>query len=202
MLEPVIGAVEFLARVLFDVAKVIFTVVGAIATALVAVWNAILDAIAGIVDAVVALFTAGAVRSAGDFVRKGKASTQMFDDAVNAMSSTSYDAAAAAAQKAKADQEAAGAAQDAAQAVGDFAESFLNVPSGYKVSSARFAATGESGRGYGGALGSEGGTTIIIGSVDVGASNPIDFVKSLEAMGRAETFRTTGSNYGPPQNRR
>lgn len=202
LLEPVIVVVEVLARILFEVARVIMTVVGAIATGVVTIWNTILDVLAGIVDVAVGILTLGAVRDAGNFIRQGKGSTKAFDEGLKAMTLTSYDAAMASSQKAAADQAATEATEKATDAVQTFAESFLNVPSGYKVSSARFAATGEAGRGYGsdGSMGD--GTTIIIGSVQVDASNPIEFLRRIEAIKRGETFKATGSNYGPPRNLR
>lgn len=202
LLEPVIVVVEVLARILFEVARVIMTVVGAIATGVVTIWNTILDVLAGIVDVAVGILTLGAVRDAGNFIRQGKGSTKAFDEGLQAMTLTSYDAAMASSQKAAADQAATEATEKATDAVQTFAESFLNVPSGYKVSSARFAATGESGRGYGGDGSMGDGTMIIIGTVQVDASNPVDFMKRMEALKRGETFKATGSNYGPPRNLR
>ena len=190
ILQPVIDVFTAVVRVLFEVARVIFTVVGAIATGVVAVWNGLMDAIAAVVDTVIAIVTLGAVTNAGAFARNMKASTAGFDAGLQAMTLTSYDAAMASSVKAAADQRAAGAADSAAKSLETFSESFLNVPSGYKVSSARYASTAESGMGYGGSGG--GQAPIIIGSVQVSAKDPAAFLRALEEMRREEYFSQTG----------
>jgi len=207
ILKPILDVFTVLVRVLFEVVRVIFGVVGAIATGVVAVWNTLMDAIGAIVDTVVAILTLGAVTNAGDFARKGKASTKAFDDAMRAMSVKSYEdiqndqnaaarvakETAAAENKIAKDNEVADAAGKAADSLETFSESFLNVPSGYKVSSARYSSTAESGMGYGGSGGSGGGQTIVITSMNVLASDPARLAAKLEAMKRARYFEQTGS---------
>lgn len=189
VLQPVIAVLEGVMRALFEIARVVMTVIGAIATGVVAIWNGIIEAIATIVDTVISILTAGVVQHGGEFIRSAKASTASFDAGIMAMTTTSYDAAMAAAKKAAADQTAAGAADKATDSLQKFSESFLNVPSGYKVSSARFAATNAVGAGPDD-FGNQPG--IVITNLTVIAKNPHDFVKQMNAMAEGETFRSTG----------
>ncbi|MBL8924120.1 MAG: hypothetical protein JNJ54_35015 [Myxococcaceae bacterium] len=167
ILEPLVAVLEVVMRILFEITRVILTVVGALATAIVAVWNTLLDAIAGIVDTVIAIFTAGTVRNAGDFVRQGKASTKAFHDALAAMTLTNYDAAMAVATKATADEEAAAAATQVATSFRDFGETLTNVPSGYKVAYQQYAAAD--------------GAMNVYGSIEVYVTTPVDG-NALQAM--------------------
>lgn len=206
ILKPILDVFTVLVRVLFEVVRVIFGVVGAIATGVVAVWNGLMDAVAAVVDTVISILTLGAVQNGGDFARRAKASTKPFDDAMRAMTNKSYEdiqndqnaaarvakETAAAEDKIAKDNEVADAAGKAADSLETFSESFLNVPSGYKVSSARYSATAESGMGYGGAQGG-GGQTIVITSMNVLASDPARLAAKLEALKRARYFEQTGS---------
>lgn len=189
VLQPVIAVLEFVMRALFEIARIVMTVIGAIATGVVAIWNGIIEAIATIVDTVISVLTVGAVQHGGEFIRSAKAATTSFDQGLFAMTTTSYDAAMAAAKKAAADQKAAGAANDAADSMQKFSESFLNVPSGYKVSSARFSATNAIDAGPDD-FGNQPG--IVITNLTVVAKNPHDFVKQMNAMAAGETFKSTG----------
>lgn len=189
VLQPVIAVLEGVMRALFEIARIVMTVIGAIATGVVAIWNGIIEAIATIVDTVLSILTAGVVQHGGEFIRGAKASTASFDAGIMAMTTTSYDAAMAAAKKAAADQAAAGATEKATDAVQKFTESFLNVPSGYKVSSARFAATNPVGPGTDD-FGNQNGITIT--NLTVVARNPHDFVKQMNAMAEGALFKSTG----------
>lgn len=92
--------------------------------------------------------------------------------------------------RAKADTKLAESAENASDKLEEFAESFLNVPSGYKVSAARFAAASDSGMGYG----SDGSVTIIVnGGVTVGASDPHSFVQGLQASAETREFMRRGA---------
>ena len=191
VLQPVIAVLEFVMRALFEIARIVMTVVGAIATGVVAIWNGIIEAIATIVDTVISVLTVGAVQHGGEFIRSAKAATTSFDQGLFAMTTTSYDAAMAAAQKAAADQRAAGAADKATDSIQKFSESFLNVPSGYKVSSARFSATNPIDGG-----GDGGGPVFVINGLTVMAKSPHDFVKVMAAAAAGETFKSTGDAGG------
>lgn len=193
VLQPVVAVLEFVMRALFEIARVVMTVVGAVATGVVAIWNGIIEAIATIVDGVIAVLTVGAVQKGGEFIRSAKASTTSFDQGLLAMTTTSYDAAMAAAKKAAADQRAAGAADAATDSLQKFSESFLNVPSGYKVSSARFAATLPSDAGAD-SFGNQPG--VVITNLTVVAKNPHDFVKQMNSLAAGETFKSTGDAGG------
>lgn len=189
VLQPVIAVLELVMRFLFEIARWVMTAVGAIATGVVAIWNGIIEAIAAIVDTVIAIFTVGAVQHGGEFIRSAKASTASFDQGLMAMTTTSYDAAMAAAKKARADQEGASAAQAAAQGMNDVAEAFTNVPTGFKVAAARFAAdvAGYDPRGQGGGAG-----VIINGDIIISGATAPEAIDTFFAQLHRREFRATG----------
>lgn len=189
VLQPVIAVLEVVMRALFEVARVVMTVIGAIATGVVAIWNGIIEAIASIVDTVIAIFTAGVVQHGGEFLRGAKAATTSFDQGLMAMTTTNYDAAMAAAKKARADQEGASAAQAAAQGMNDVAGAFTNVPSGFKVAAARFNAD-VGGYDPGGFTG--GGGVVINGDIVISGNDTNAAIDAFFAQLDRRTFRSTG----------
>jgi hypothetical protein len=190
VLKGVFSALEPVFRVIFVVVQVIMVVVTAVQRAIVGIWNGLLDAIGAIVDTVVALFTAGLVTNGGDFVRAGKGSVSGLDASLKEFTTLNYDSAKAAAAAAAANMGAAGASDRLKDTVDAVNESFLNVPTGFKVAAARFNA--DSGGYFAGGM-SNANSGVNIGQVIIYANDSADAVDQLQQMIVRRTFRNTGS---------
>jgi phage-related protein len=193
VLKFIFAALEPVFRIIFAVVQGIMLLVTVVQRAIVGIWNGLLEAIASIVDAVVALFTAGIVSNGGDFIRAGKGSVAQLDASLAELSTIDYDAAKAAAARAAADMEAKGATDDATKSMREFAQSFTNVPSGFKVAAAQFAADA-AGYSPGGFTG--GGGVIINGDIVITGGDTQSALEAFWQQVDRREFRSTGFTGG------
>jgi hypothetical protein len=93
------------------------------------------------------------------------------------------------------------AAAAAAPAINGATASLLNVPQGFKLAAARFAAIGDTAGAprFGGLAGAaSGGSTISIGQVLLQTDDPRPFLDALESEAAWRNFATTGTPIGTP----
>lgn len=145
VVTPIIG-------VIFDVSKWLVIATLNVARWLGGAWNSI------VIELAKFSFTLG-LNDLGNSLQSLVISMDGLDQVVADLNAVTMDGTAAAQEKAVADYAAAGAADDASKAVQNFAEQLTNVPTGYKVAAARYAAQDAQGSSdpavAGGAAGGE-----------------------------------------------
>ena len=218
-LATVIGAIlkAFgpILQVLFGVIKGVLLVILNVVKAIVDVIDFFVETFAKIIDKIVELVTLGANKAGGDVIRDAfgtRAFSTSLGDGIKALEEASWESAQANANNATAAARAAGAQEDLADKSAKVAESFSNVPSGYKIALARFNAQtvgGGSSSGGGGptdvagyqdrTLGGGGGSgrsrgdTWQVGSITVVASDASELAKEVAEETRRYRARQSGN---------
>lgn len=203
ILTGLLNALQPVIEVLFTIARMLLLGIVGIAKQVLDIWNALVGAVASIVDTAVSVITFGAVQGAGNFIRAMQVGTGGMADAIKALENMSWDSATALAVNAAANYEAAGAAMRLNDAAQEVAESFQNMPSGYRVALARYNATeavaGAQVPGFGGggsSLATIGGSAFtVMGDVVIQTSG--DGEETLEAL-KEELKKERVRNRGNP----
>ncbi|MFT3842126.1 MAG: hypothetical protein QM723_34365 [Myxococcaceae bacterium] len=177
-------------QLLFYALKGIGVVVAAVVLGIGEIWNQIL---ALIVDVILAIqdATGADLHDFHNTIANMAIDTQGAADALNQLATQSWDNAKAAGEAAGAQYEAAGAAQAAADKLGEFREELTNVPAGYKVQAARFNSTQttDGANGYGFGMGSN---PIYIETVNVNPGAG-DIWKQVNDVSRKRNFQFGGT---------
>lgn len=194
ILKAVFVILKPLFEAVFGIIKAVASIVLGIIGGLIDVWNWIVEAIAGLADLV----------GGGDEIRKAKADKTDINEAMAALNDSTYESAKANAANTKATWDAAQANKEAAGAAVSVAESFQNVPSGYKLALARFGSTAGM-NADGSPISQQGDTTnerktdnsITIGTVNITTRPDTDGGDTWREM-IAEAKRERSRRFGNP----